>query len=145
MELYAGQMKEVEYNITKKRDHHGKGTTYYCDDIMCFDIEVTSSWINENGEIVLYTPGKSADYWNSLVPLSLCYVWQFSFNDRVFYGRELYDFYHLLEDIPRDLKIVIFVHNLAYEFHFLDNIFKWDINFFSFFRLWFNIFFIKKS
>lgn len=126
MELYNGQLKDVEYNISKKRDHHGKGTTYFCDDIMCFDIEVTSSWINEKGEIVLYTPHRPAEYWNSLTPLSLCYVWQFSFNDRVFYGRELYDFYHLLEDLPKDLKVIIFVHNLAYEFHFLDNIFKWD-------------------
>ena len=126
MELYRGQLKDVQFNVSKKRDHHGKGTSYYCDDIMCFDIEVTSSWINEKGEIVLYTPGKSADYWNDLVPLSLCYVWQFSFNDCVFYGRELRDFVEVLKDIPPQLKVVIFVHNLSYEFHFLDNIFTWD-------------------
>ena len=123
---YDGQLKDVDYGIYKTRNHHGKGTTYYCDDIMCFDIEVTSSWIDENDNIITYTPGKSADYWNELTPLSLCYLWMFSFNDTVYYGRELDDFYRLLEDIPRSYKCVIFIHNLSYEFHFLDNIFKWD-------------------
>ena len=123
---YKGEMRHVKYDIYKTRDHHGKGTTYYCDDIMCFDIEVTSCWIDENGEIVVYTPGKSAEYWNSLIPLSLCYLWQFSFNGIVHYGRELSDFYKLLRDIPPNLKCIIYIHNLSYEFHFLDNILTWE-------------------
>ena len=123
---YNGQLKNVSYEIYKTRDHHGKGTTYYSDDIMCFDIETTSSWIDEHGKIVMYTPGHDAEYWNNLVPLSLCYLWQFSFNGTVYYGRDLSDFYALLADIPSKVKSIIYVHNLPYEFHFLDNILEWD-------------------
>lgn len=123
---YFSQLKKAEFNVWKSRNHHGKGTTYFCDDIMCFDIEVTSAWLNEKGEVITYEPGHSADYWNELFPISLCYLWMFSFNDTVYYGRELTDFYKLLEDIPKHLKVVIFVHNLSYEFHFLDNILTWE-------------------
>lgn len=123
---YSSQLENVEYEVSKSRNHHGRGTTYYCEDIMCFDIETTSAWITPDGKIVTYEKGKSTDYWNSLVPLSLCYLWQFSFNDQVYYGRDLKDFRKLLDDIPRNMKCIIYVHNLSYEFHFLDNIFEWD-------------------
>ena len=52
---YSSQLENAVYDIWKTRNHHGKGTTYYCDDIFCFDIEVTSAWIKPNGEIVTYT------------------------------------------------------------------------------------------
>lgn len=123
---YTGQLKRAKYTIHKHRDHHGKGTTYYCDDILCFDIETTSAWIDENGNIISYEPNKPAEYWNNLVPLSLCYLWQFSFNGIVYYGRELTEFRNLLNDIPSKYKVVIFIHNLSYEFHFLDNILEWE-------------------
>lgn len=123
---YFSQLKDVDYQIWKSRNHHGKGTTYFCDDIFCFDIEVTSSWIDKYGNIVIYEPGHSSEYWNELVPLSLCYLWMFSMNDTVYYGRDLHDFYNLLADLDKRYKIVIFVHNLSYEFHFLDNILEWD-------------------
>ena len=123
---YSSQLENAEYNIWKTRNHHGKGTSYYCDDIFCFDIEVTSAWIDAKGNIITYEKGHDADYWNNLTPLSLCYLWMFSFNDIVYYGRELSDFYKLLEDLPREPQIVIYIHNLSYEFHFLDNILTWD-------------------
>lgn len=126
MQPYFSQLKNAEFEISKTRNHHGKGTTYFCEDILCFDIEVTSAWITEDGKIVTYEPGHIAEYWNSLVPLSLCYLWMFSFNDVVYYGRELSDFKTLLSHLPQKNKYIIFVHNLGYEFHFLDNILTWD-------------------
>lgn len=125
---YTNQMKNVRYNIETKRSYtKKKGTTYhrYCNDILTFDIEVTSAWIDENGKIKGYEKGKSAEYWNSLTPLSLCYIWQFSFNDTVYYGRELRDFEKVLKDLPSENSYVIWVHNLSYEFHFLNNFLKW--------------------
>lgn len=126
MQPYFSQLKNAKFEISKTRNHHGKGTTYFCEDIMCFDIEVTSAWITEDGKIVTYEPGHTAEYWNSLVPLSLCYLWMFSFNGEVYYGRELSDFRTLLSHLPEKNKYIIFVHNLGYEFHFLDNILTWD-------------------
>lgn len=128
MEKYNGQMLKASFNIETRRSYtkkKGESIHNYCNDIFSFDIEVTSAWIDENGNIIGYKKGKSSDYWNSLEPLALCYIWQFSFNDKVYYGRELRDFEKVLEDLPKDIEIVIWVHNLAYEFAFLNNFLKW--------------------
>lgn len=123
---YSNQLENAEYNIYKTRNHHGGGTTYYSDDIMCFDIEVTSAWATPDNKLITYKPGYSNEFWNSLVPLAIPYLWQFSFNDQVYYGREIESFLYLLDNLPSKMKCVIFVHNLSYEFHFLDNILTWD-------------------
>ena len=131
MELYNHQLLERKMNIRKYRNHHkqkdGKSSTqYFCDDILTFDIEVTSAWIDENNNIIGYEKGFSSDYWNSLKPLALPYIWQFSINDEVYYGREFNDFINVLNDIKRrKLTCIIWVHNLAYEFQFLCNILTW--------------------
>lgn len=125
MEKYEGQLKNFEWNLRKKRSHHSKDKNkIFCDDILTFDIETTSAWINEHGSIIRYKKGKSGEYWNNLSAVSLCYIWQFSVNDRVFYGRELTDFLQLLEDLPKEAVCIIWVHNLSFEFHFLQNIFE---------------------
>ena len=128
MEKYNGQMKSMKYDIESKRSYtKKKGHIYhrYCNDILTFDIEVTSAWIDETGKIIGYRKGEDNEYWNSLVPLSLCYIWQFSFNDKVYYGRELRDFEKVLQDLPSDYSYIIWVHNLSYEFHFLNNFLEW--------------------
>ena len=122
MEKYSNQMRKVLFNTEITKSHNKSQT--FCNDIFTFDIETTSAWI-ENGEIIGYKTGYDNEYWNSLTPLSLCYLWQFSFNDKVYYGRELNDFEQVLKDIPKNLKIVIWVHNLAYEFAFLTNFLEW--------------------
>ena len=121
-------MQNCRYNIETRHSYSKKkGHSYnrYCNDILTFDIEVTSAWIDEKGEIIGYEKGRSAEYWNNLIPLALCYIWQFSFNDTVYYGRELRDFEKVLKDLPSENKYVIWVHNLAYEFHFLNNFLTW--------------------
>lgn len=122
MVRYDGQLKEIEYHThrreIKKQRHE------ICDDILTFDIEVSSAWINEYGNVIRYHRGHNAEYWNQKTPLALCYIWQFSFNDNVYFGRELSDFLDVLNDLPSDIDFVIWVHNLSYEFHFLQNILK---------------------
>ena len=125
---YVNQMRNAQFNVEKRRSYSKKkGSTYhsYCNDILTFDIEVTSAWINEKGQITGYKKGYDPEYWNSLTHLSLCYIWQFSFNDIVYYGRELRDFEKVLQDLPKDIEIVCWTHNLAYEFHFLNNFLEW--------------------
>lgn len=131
MILYKHQLLEQALEIRKHRSHHKKkngsnATTFYCDDIFTFDIEVTSAWL-EKGNVIGYKKGLDSEYWNSLQPLALPYIWQFSVNDVVYYGREFTDFINVLDDLKkRQCKIIIWVHNLSYEFHFLTNILKWE-------------------
>lgn len=127
---YTKQMQTVDLDIEVHRSHHKKKNgkspiTKYCNSIMTFDIEVSSAWL-ENGKVIPYRKGESADYWNNLQPLALCYIWQFSCDGVVYYGRELRDFLRVLDDLPSDVEIIIWVHNLSYEFHFLTNILTWD-------------------
>ena len=116
MVKYKGQLKDAKLNIVKKRKGRKKITEKRCLDIFTFDIEVTSYWITDSGKIIGYTPGKSVDYWNSLERGSVPYIWQFSYNDKVFYGREIKSFLDVLNDLPRSVKCIIWVHNLGYEF-----------------------------
>lgn len=130
MILYEGQLKNKEWNITTKKSHRknkeGKyKTDKYLNNIITFDIECSSAWINE-GKVISYEKGKDNDYWNSLEPLALCYLWQCSIDDTVYYGRELEGFIQLLQDLPENVHIIIWVHNLSYEFQFLCNVLTWD-------------------
>lgn len=129
MELYDGQLKRFTFNIERHRSHHKKENkkdtiTIYNNTILTFDIEVTSAWL-ENGKVIGYSKGKDSDYWNELTPLSLCYIWQFSCDGKVYYGRELTDFLKVLDDIPSNYQTIIWIHNLSYEFMFLSNILTW--------------------
>ena len=127
---YEGQLKEktrADFNVYIKRQRKEGKTpaVYYCDDIFTFDIETTSAYIKDDGSVIGYEPGHSAEYWNSLEPVSLCYIWQFSVNDTVYYGRELRDFLEVLEDLNAlKMKVVVWIHNAGFEFAFLDNILK---------------------
>lgn len=127
---YTGQLKEYEFNIEEKKSHHKAADGSYsvkttCNDIFTFDIECTSAFL-EKGEVIPYRKGETAEYWNSLQSLALCYIWQFSVNDTVYYGRELKDFYQVLADMPQEAQCIIWVHNLSYEFQFLSNILDWE-------------------
>lgn len=54
------------------------------------------------------------------------YIWMFSIQDKVYYGRtweELIFFFTKLNNISSEKKI-IFVHNLSFEFQFLKTVFK---------------------
>ena len=60
------------------------------------------------------------------------YIWQFGILNWVTYGRtwdEFIGFMNLLSDVlglSEDLKLVVYVHNLAYEWQFMRKIVKWD-------------------
>jgi hypothetical protein len=126
---YQGQLKDIDLDIETHKSHHknkngGYNVTRYCNSIFTFDIEVTSAWL-ENGKVIPYRKGESAEYWNGLQALSLPYIWQFSCDGVVYYGREFREFKQVLNDLPKDCEIIIWVHNLSYEFMFLSNILTW--------------------
>lgn len=64
-------------------------------------------------------------------PYSFMYHWQFCIGTRVFFGRtwdQFIDFvYHLIERLQlEDRRLVVYVHNLAFEFQFMRRFFRWD-------------------
>ena len=90
--------------------------------IYSFDIE-TTSYLKFNGKIY-----NASSYENfnkkekeQVEYYSIMYIWMFSINDVVYYGRtweELKEFWELLaNNIPE--KKIVFIHNLSYEFQFL--------------------------
>lgn len=109
-----------------KKSKKKKNWDFECDDILTLDIEVSSAWITEDGSVIPYHPYEQEVYWNKLTPISLCYIWQFSFNDEVYFGREFKDFLTVLDKLPKNIHFIIYVHNLGYEFTFLQNIFHWE-------------------
>lgn len=124
---YDHQLQNYDFkqNSHIKRKHRkGSKAQIFSDDIFTFDIETTSAWINEHGNIIRYKKGRSAEYWNSLEAVALCYLWQFSVNDTVYYGREIESFINVINDIPSDIHIIIWIHNASFEAHFLMNIFN---------------------
>lgn len=116
---YSDQMKNMKIE-TKEVTRRGKKVKRSLD-ILTFDIEVTSAWMDPKEGLISYRPGCSAEYWNSMEKYSLPYIWQFSFNDQVYYNRNIYSFQNVLEDLPGDVEFIIWIHNLAYEFAFLIN------------------------
>ena len=122
------RIKNIDYDIEEvvlRKGRHKKKVKR-CNDIFTFDIETTSAFRTPQGEIIPYTPGKSEDYWNSLEKLARCYIWQFSVNDTVFYGRDLKVFKKCLKALPKDTEILIWVHNYSFEFMFLQSILQMD-------------------
>ena len=130
MILYDGQLKDKKWSIeTRKAHKKNKEGKYrkdkYLNNIITFDIECTSAWF-DGEKVIGYEKGLTNEYWNDLEPLALCYLWQCSVDDQVYYGRELETFRDLLNDLPEKVHIIIWVHNLAYEFQFLCNILTWE-------------------
>lgn len=117
------KIKSINLNITS-------------DTIMCLDIEVSSYWI-DGTKIIEWDNTLSDDYYNSIDKGSCVYIWQFGIvteeQDYVFYGREwneFKEFYNILvsrftKEKEKD-RMYIYIHNLSYEFVFLQNLFKFD-------------------
>lgn len=95
--------------------------------IYTFDIESTSYLILD-GRII-----SASEYLNlneedreKALPCACMYIWQFSINETVYYGRTWEEFKSFLDRIESncDLKKYIFVHNLSFEFQFFSSQFK---------------------
>lgn len=84
-----------------------------------FDIETTSVTLEGglNSEPIKY---------------ATMYIWQFGINGVVIYGREWNEFKTLLQvltkyyDLTGGNHMIIYVHNLGFEFQFMKHHFKWD-------------------
>lgn len=109
--------KDAIYNIKPKLvKRKGK---YYDDNIYTFDIETTSVIRNpETGEVFIYDKTKEPSYYEKMEKYGYMYIWQFSINDMVVYGRYWEEFLELLDVLKKVYygTKIIFVHNLGFEF-----------------------------
>lgn len=101
---------EEHYGLVKKRSRAKAEQPDIVNCICTFDIETTTTGGKEN-------------------PLTWLYIWQFNLDGIVtIYGRtvlELRDFFKHLSEY-NDGNVVIYVHNLAYEFQFLTGLFEFS-------------------
>lgn len=98
------------------------------DDIMCFDIETSSGFLHKDSDTLEPYLGKSKKYYEDCKKFAICYVWQFSINDNVFWGRTLEDFKDFLQDLEyyEPHKKIVYIHNFSFEFQFLINVLQFD-------------------
>lgn len=96
--------------------------------IYTFDIETTSYIILDRKQYntIDYLEFTQEEKERSIFQGTM-YIWMFGINDKVYYGRtykELYNFLNRIEFYTTYEKKIVYVHNLAFEFNWLRNIFK---------------------
>lgn len=98
------------------------------DDIMCFDIETSSGFLHKDSDTLEQYLGKSKKYYEDCKKFAICYVWQFSINDNVFWGRTLEDFKDFLQELEyyEPHRKIVYIHNFSFEFQFLINVLQFD-------------------
>ena len=97
---------------------------------MSFDIETSSFYEDKNG--VIYTNDDYRKLKNTVKAdkKAIMYIWQFAieenvvigrtWNDFLYFCKKLYDFLNL-----KERYIIVYVHNLSYEFQFICKWFNW--------------------
>lgn len=113
----------------------GKSTGVYYYNIPCaFDIETSSFYRDEKGATFDYPTYMNMKKRTPNLKLEKCaimYVWQFGINGFCFLGRTWEEFTVFCREIAQILALndkrvlICYVHNLAFEFQFLQHLFKW--------------------
>lgn len=120
--LYWDKYKYHEPDIQGKRKK-------FDNTIYTFDIETSSYLILDGKQIPACDYEKlTSKEQKDAIKMSNMYIWQFSINDIVYYGRtweELKKFLKRLDENVPERKIV-FVHNLAFEFQYLKSYFNFE-------------------
>lgn len=102
------ELGDLPHSVKAK---HGKMSKKDYYDIPCaFDIE-TSSWFEGDDK------------------RACMYIWQFGINGYCIIGRTWDEFKDLISGLQQEFKehtLIIYIHNLAYEYQWIKNLFKWD-------------------
>ena len=94
----------------------------FSDNIYTFDIETTSLFYKD-GEYLLFDKAKSPDFYKDYEKIGFMYIWTFSINEHVVFGRTWDEFIEFLTALKNNMMgtLIIFVHNLGWEFQFMRN------------------------
>jgi hypothetical protein len=91
-----------------------------------FDIETSSFYMDRNGKTY-----EKNDKKETRQKVAIMYEWTLGINGAVIIGRKWDDFIHTINHISKKLKLndkkrlIIYVHNLSYEFQFIRKRFTW--------------------
>lgn len=102
-------------------------TKKVCNNIFTFDIETTN--LLKIGDKIIEGSNYlklSKEEKENCEFLSYMYIWQFSIDDTVYYGRTWKDFKFFIDILEEVLPVkkIVFIHNLSFEFQFMRGIFN---------------------
>lgn len=114
---------------------NNKGEKFY--NIPCsFDIETTSFYRDIDGNCYSYEQTQKMFDKNGrkakLEKAAIMYVWQFGINGFIIIGRTWDEFVNMCSvlaeslNLSEKLRLIVYVHNLAYEFQFIRKWFNWN-------------------
>lgn len=103
----------------------------YVYNIPCaFDIETSSFYRDADGRTYDYQQAQNTGA--ALEKCSTMYVWQLGINGYIIVGRTWDEFLHVINVTRETLnlnnakRLIMYVHNLSYEFQFIRELFTWD-------------------
>jgi len=113
---------------------NSKGVYYY--NIPCsFDIETTSFYRDLDGRQYTYEQVQEIFDKTGKKPkfekIGIMYVWQFGINGNIIIGRTWQEFLYICDRMADALELsekrhlIVYVHNLSYEFQFIRSLFGW--------------------
>ena len=113
--------KSSEYTV--KNDIVKKNGRVYDDNIYTFDIETTSVFLSSKNAVSDFDYSKKPEYYTDLEKIGFMYIWQFSINSDVYYGRTVPELIEFLTALKKNIigTKIVYVHNLGFEFQFLRN------------------------
>lgn len=94
------------------------------DNVFTFDIETVNLYRWKDGSVTGFDYSKSPKEYEKAVKTGYMVIWQFSVDDVVFYGRRWEEFESFLAEVRAAFegKLIVFIHNLSFEFQFLRNV-----------------------
>lgn len=118
-----------DFNMSSFIARRETDTQKTADNIITFDIETTSVFYGANNRAEMFEFSKPAEYYKKLKKAALCYVWQISIDGVAYFGRELYEFADFIRRLREKAacEIIVWVHNLPFEYQFIRDLFEWDI------------------
>ena len=97
---------------------------------MSFDIETSSFYEDKNGVIYTNDDYRKLKHTVKAEKKAIMYIWQFAIEENVIIGRTWNDFLYFCKKLYdylnlKERYIVVYVHNLSYEFQFICKWFNW--------------------
>lgn len=115
-------LKDDESKLYNRKGTKNRPMCVYSDTIYTFDIEVSNLFFID-GKWQVFDKQYDKAFYTDIEKIGIPYIWQFSINDQVYFGRELWDFLDVLKTISNEyIRKIIYIHNLSYEFQFLLNL-----------------------
>lgn len=126
-------VKYILQNAVMASDLVGNSKKIYYYNIPCaFDIETTSFYRDLDGKTYSYKQRQQFDKNAVFEKLGIMYVWQLGINGYCIIGRTWQQFLDVCGEITAFLglnssrRLLIYVHNLAFEFQFICRLFEWE-------------------